>query len=133
MKLQRRDFLTLAGAAAAASALPHSVAALDYPTRPVRWIVGQAAGSSSDIAARLMGQWLTDRLGQSFVVEDRPGAGGNIGTEAVVRAAPDGYTLLLINVQNTINAALYEKLSFDLVTDIAKWAKVVKFANIKPV
>ena len=126
MKLQRRDFLTLAGAAAAASALPHSVAALDYPTRPVRWIVGQAAGSSSDIAARLMGQWLTDRLGQSFVVEDRPGAGGNIGTEAVVRAAPDGYTLLLINVQNTINAALYEKLSFDLVTDIAPVAGIYR-------
>jgi tripartite-type tricarboxylate transporter receptor subunit TctC len=119
MTLQRRDFLALAGAAAAVSALPRSAAALDYPTRSVRWIVGQAAGSSSDIAARLMGQWLTDRLGQAFVVEDRPGAGGNLGTEAVVRATPDGYTLLLLNVQNTINAALYDKLSFDLVTDIA--------------
>jgi tripartite-type tricarboxylate transporter receptor subunit TctC len=124
MTLQRREFLALAGAAAVGSALPRSAAALDYPSRPVRWIVGQAAGSSSDIAARLMGQWLTDRLGQAFVVEDRPGAGGNLGTEAVVRSTPDGYTLLLINVQNTINAALYEKLSFDLVTDIAPVAGI---------
>ena len=126
MTLQRREFLALAGAAAAGSALPRSAAALDYPTRPVRWIVGQAAGSSSDIAARLMGQWLTDRLGQAFVVEDRPGASGNLGTEAVVRSAPDGYTLLLINVQNTINAALYEKLSFDLVTDVAPVAGIYR-------
>jgi tripartite-type tricarboxylate transporter receptor subunit TctC len=126
MTLLRRDFLSLAAGAAASPLLPNLVSAADYPTRSVRWIVGQAAGSSSDIAARLMGQWLTDRLGQPFVVEDRPGAGGNLGTEAVVRSAPDGYTLLLINVQNTINAALYEKLSFDLVTDIAPVAGIYR-------
>jgi len=122
MAVRRRDFLALA----ATALLPRAALAADYPTRPVRWIVGQAAGSSSDIAARLMGQWLTDRLGQPFVVEDRPGAGGNLGTDAVVHAAPDGYTLLLLNVQNTINAALYEKLGFDLVTDIAPIAGIYR-------
>src|SRR4051812_2869965 len=126
MTLERRRFLTLAAAAAAAPALSMRASALDYPNRPVRWIVGQAAGSSSDIAARLMGQWLTERLGQPFVVEDRPGAGGNLGTQAVVSAPPDGYTLLLINVQNTINAALYEKLGFDLVTDISAVAGIYR-------
>lgn len=133
MTLRRRDFLLLAAGAAAGPMLLGSAFAADYPTRSVRWIVGQAAGSSSDIAARLMGQWLTDRLGQPFVVEDRPGAGGNVGTEAVVRSAPDGYTLLLINVQNTINAALYEKLSFDLVTDIAPVAGIYRVPMVMEV
>jgi tripartite-type tricarboxylate transporter receptor subunit TctC len=95
LRLVRRHFLQLAGAAAVAIA-PRSAAALDYPTRPVRIIVGNAAGSTVDFLARLMGKWLGDRLGQLFVVENRPGAGGNIGAEAVVRAAPDGYTLLLV-------------------------------------
>jgi tripartite-type tricarboxylate transporter receptor subunit TctC len=133
MTLERRRFLTLAAAAAIAPAMSRPASALDYPNRPVRWIVGQAAGSSSDIAARLMGQWLTERLGQPFVVEDRPGAGGNLGTQAVVSAAPDGYTLLLINVQNTINAALYDKLGFDLVTDIAPVAGVYRVPMVMEV
>src|SRR5882757_8128922 len=100
MKLLRRQFLKLAvvAAAAAAAAVPQLASALDYPTRPVRIIAGFAAGGGVDVTARLIGQWLTDRLGQSFVIENRPGAGGNIGTEAVVNAAPDGYTLLLATV-----------------------------------
>jgi tripartite-type tricarboxylate transporter receptor subunit TctC len=95
LRLVRRHFLQLAGAAAVVI-VPRSAAALDYPTRPVRIIVGNAAGGTVDFLARLMGQWLGDRLGQLSVVENRPGAGGNIGAEAVVRAAPDGYTLLLV-------------------------------------
>jgi len=92
----------------------------DYPARPVRIIAGFAAGGGVDITARLIGQWLTDRLGQSFVTENRAGAGGNIGTEAVVNAAPDGYTLLLLaTVPNAVNASLYEKLKFDFIRDIA--------------
>src|SRR5712692_1804489 len=98
MKLLRRQFLQLAGAAAAAPAFPQRASALDYPTRPVRIIAGFAAGGGVDVTARLIGQWLTDRLGQSFVIENRPGAGGNVGTEAVVNAAPDGHTLLLATV-----------------------------------
>jgi tripartite-type tricarboxylate transporter receptor subunit TctC len=116
-----RLFLQLAAAAAALlSTAPNPAAAQgNYPTRPVRFIVGQAAGSSSDITARLIAQWLSERLGQQFVVETRPGAAGNIATDAVVRSAPDGYTLLLVNAQNTINAALYEQqLSFDFLRDI---------------
>ena len=116
----RRRFMKLAGAAAFVPAAPYIADAQGgYPNRPVHWIVGQAAGSSSDITARLIGQWLSEKLGQQFVVEVRPGATGNIATEFVVRAAPDGYTLLLMNAQNTINATLYEKLSFDFARDIA--------------
>ena len=121
----RRRFLTLAGAAAALPAMPH-VARVDlaraeaaYPDHPVHWIVGQAAGSSSDITARLIGQFLSEKLGQQFIIEARPGAAGNIATEFVTRAPADGYTLLLANAQNTINAALYEKLNFDFLRDIA--------------
>ena len=95
-----------------------------YPNRPVHFIVGQAAGSSSDITARLIGQWLSEKLGQQFVVEARPGAAGNIATEFVARAPPDGYTLLLVNAQNTINATLYDKLSFDFLRDIAPVAGI---------
>jgi tripartite-type tricarboxylate transporter receptor subunit TctC len=117
MSLRRRQFLRLAGAATAAAACPRIAAAETYPARPVHMIVGQASGSSSDITARLIGQWLTEHLGQQFIVEDRPGAGGNIATEAVIHAAADGYTMLLVNAQNTINAALYDKTDF--MRDIA--------------
>jgi tripartite-type tricarboxylate transporter receptor subunit TctC len=126
MKLLRRQFLQLAGAAAAAPAFPQFAAALDYPTRPVRIIAGFAAGGGVDVTARLIGQWLTDRLGQSFVIENRPGAGGNIGTEAVVNAAPDGYTLLLATVPNAVNASLYEKLNFNFIRDIVPIAGIIR-------
>src|SRR5712672_2221817 len=125
MKLLRRQFLKLAVVAAAA-AVPQLASALDYPTRPVRIIAGFAAGGGVDVTARLIGQWLTDRLGQSFVIENRPGAGGNIGTEAVVNAAPDGYTLLLATVPNAVNASLYEKLKFDFMRDIAPVAGIIR-------
>jgi len=126
MKLLRRQFLQLAGAVAATSAFPPLASALDYPTRPVRIIAGFAAGGGVDITARLIGQWLTERLGQSFVTENRPGAGGNIGTEAVVSAAPDGYTLLLATVPNAVNASLYEKLNFNFIRDIAPVAGIIR-------
>jgi tripartite-type tricarboxylate transporter receptor subunit TctC len=126
MKLLRRHFLKLAAAAAAAPALPRLAAALDYPTRPVRIVAGFAAGGGVDITARLIGQWLGGRLGQSFITENRPGAGGNIGTEAVVTAAPDGYTLLLATVPNAVNASLYEKLDFNFIRDIAPVAGIIR-------
>ena len=94
-------------------------AAADYPTRPVRFIVGYPPGGATDILARLIGQRLSERLGQPFVIEDRPGAGNNIGTEVVVRAPPDGYTLLLVGVANAINVSLYDNLSFNFIRDIA--------------
>jgi len=120
MKLpHRRQFLQLAAGAAALPAFPHVARAQAYPTRPVRIIVGFPAGGATDILARLTGQWLSDRLGQQFIVENRAGAGGNIGTEAVVKAPPDGYTLLQIATPNGLNAALYPNLSFDFVRDIA--------------
>jgi tripartite-type tricarboxylate transporter receptor subunit TctC len=117
--MKRRNFLKLAVGTAALPFAARGASALDYPTRPVHIIVGQAAGSSSDISARLIGQYLSDHLGQPFVIEIRPGATGNIATDAVVRSAPDGYTLLLVNSQNTINAALFADLPFDFVHDIA--------------
>jgi tripartite-type tricarboxylate transporter receptor subunit TctC len=124
-KIQRRRFLKLAGAAALIPAAPSVARAqADYPNRPVRWIVGQAAGSSSDITARLIGQWLSEKLGQQFIIEARPGATGNIATEFVARAPADGYTILLLNAQNTINATLYDKLGFDFVRDIAPVAGI---------
>jgi len=126
MKLLRRQFLKLAVVVAAAAAVPQFASALDYPTRPVRIIAGFAAGGGVDVTARLIGQWLTDRLGQSFVIENRPGAGGNIGTEAVVNAAPDGYTLLLATVPNAVNASLYEKLSFNFIRDIVPVAGIIR-------
>jgi tripartite-type tricarboxylate transporter receptor subunit TctC len=126
MKLLRRRFLQLAGAVAATPALPRLASALDYPTRPVRIIAGFTAGGGVDITARLIGQWLTERLGQSFVTENRAGAGGNIGTEAVVTAAPDGYTLLLATVPNAVNASLYEKLNFNFIRDIAPVAGIIR-------
>jgi tripartite-type tricarboxylate transporter receptor subunit TctC len=126
MKLLRRRFLELAGAAVAAPAFAQLAWALDYPTRPVRIIAGFAAGGGVDITARLIGQWLTERLGQSFVTENRPGAGGNIGTEAVVNAAPDGYTLLLATVPNAVNASLYDKLNFNFIRDTAPVAGIIR-------
>jgi tripartite-type tricarboxylate transporter receptor subunit TctC len=126
MKLHRRKFLAFAGAAAAAPALPRHVVAEDYPARPVRIVAGFAAGGGVDITARLIGQWLTERLGQQFVTENRPGAGGNIGTEAVVNAAADGYMLLLATVPNAVNASLYEKLNFNFIRDIAPIAGIIR-------
>ena len=124
MKLPRRRFLHLTAGAAALPVASRLAWAQTYPTRPVRIIVGQAAGSSSDITARLVAQWVSERLGQQFIIEVRPGAGGNIATEAVVGAPADGYTILLVNAQNTINSALYEKLNFNFLRDIAPIAGI---------
>ena len=123
MKFTRRRFVILAGAAAAA---PPAARAQAYPARPVRLIVGFPAGGAADVTARLISQWLTERLGQAFVVENRPGAGTNIGTEAVVKAPPDGYTLLLISVANTVNATLYERLNFNFIRDVAPVAGLIR-------
>jgi tripartite-type tricarboxylate transporter receptor subunit TctC len=125
MKLHRRKLLQLAAAGLAAPAFPIAALAENYPTRPVRIVAGFAAGGGVDITARLIGQWLNERLGQSFVVENRTGAGGNIGTEAVVGAAPDGYTLLLATVPNAVNAALYGNLKFNFIRDIAPVAGII--------
>jgi Tripartite tricarboxylate transporter family receptor len=125
MKLPRRTFLCLAAGAAALPVVSRVARAQTYPTRPVRWVVAAGAGSTADIVVRLMGQWLSERLGQPFVVEHRPGAGANIGTEAVVRAPADGYTLLLVNPANAINATLYDKLHFTFIRDIAPVADSV--------
>jgi tripartite-type tricarboxylate transporter receptor subunit TctC len=130
MKLHRRRFLQLTAAGVAAPAFPLAVMAEDYPTRPVRIIAGFAAGGGVDITARLIGQWLNERLRQSFVVENRTGAGGNIGTEAVVTAAPDGYTLLLATVPNAVNASLYDKLKFNFIRDIAPVAGIIRVPMI---
>ena len=126
MKLPRRQFLHLAVGAAALPALSRLAWAQTYPTRPVRWIVGYPPAGATDITARLMGQWLSERLNQPFVIENRPGASGNIGTEAVVNALPDGYTLLLVNAGNAINATLYEKLKYNLIRDIAPVAGIIR-------
>ena len=130
MKLPRRRFLHLAAGAAALPAMSRIARAQVYPSRPVRLIVGLAAGSSLDILARLMGQWLSERLGQPFVIENRPGAGTNVATEAVVRSAPDGYTLLAVSPANAINATLYEKLNFNFIGDIAPVASIVREPNV---
>src|SRR5208282_4154684 len=124
MKIHRRRFLNLAAGAAALPAVSRIAMADGYPTRPVHFIVPQAAASSSDITARLIGQWLSDHLGQQFIADDRPGVGGNIGTEAVVRSPPDGYTLLLVNSQNAISPALYDNLTFNFIRDIAPVAQI---------
>ena len=119
MKLRRRKFLHLAAGAAALPAVSRMARAQAYPARPVHIIVGFAPGGATDIMARLMGQSLSERLGQQFVIENRPGAASNVGTEAVVNAAPDGYTLLVVTSVNAINATLYEKLNFNLIRDVA--------------
>jgi len=127
MKLpHRRQFLHLAAGAAALPALSSVVWAQAYPSRPVRLIVPFAAGGPNDILSRLLGQWLAERLGQPFITENRPGAGGNIGTEAVVRASPDGHTLLQVSTFNAINATLYERLSFNFIRDIAPVATIIR-------
>ena len=130
MKLPRRRFLRLAGAAAGASVLPRVAHAIDYPTRPVRIIVAVAAGGGADIVARLIGQWLSERLGQQFIVENRPGGGTNIGTEMVARSPADGYTLLLVNLTHAINATLYEKLNYNFIRDFAPVAGIVGVSNV---
>src|SRR5277367_4465047 len=135
--VERREFLKFAlGGALGGAVLPlasRRAAALDYPTRPVHMLVGQAAGSSSDIAARLIAQYLGDHLGQQFVVDIRPGATGNVATEAVVHSAPDGYTLLLVNSQNTINQAMFPDLPFDFMHDIAPIAITHRVALVMEV
>src|SRR5262245_47483151 len=131
MKLpHRRQFLYLAAGAAALPFAPQIARAQTYPTRPVRIVVPFPPAGGADIAARLLAQWLSERLGQQFVVENRPGAGGNIGTEAVVRASPDGYTLLLTLSPNAVNATLYEKLNFDFIRDIAPVAGISRESNL---
>ena len=126
MKLPRRTLMKAAAATLTAAAFPRRASAQEYPSRPVRIIAGFAAGGGVDITARLIGQWLNERLGQSFVTENRPGAGGNIGTEAVVNAAADGYTLLLSTVPNAVNASLYEKLTFNFIRDTAPVAGIIR-------
>ena len=128
MKLPRRRFLNLAMGAVAFPAV--SRAAQTYPARPVHFIVYFAPGGGNDITARLMGQWLSERLGQQFIIENRPGGGGNIGTELVVRAAPDGYTLLLVSAPNATNATLYDKLNFNFIRDIAPVASISHEPNV---
>jgi tripartite-type tricarboxylate transporter receptor subunit TctC len=130
MKLPRRQFLQLAAGAAALPAVSRSAWAQTYPSQPVRIIVGFAAGGPNDILARMIGQWLSERLRQPFVIENRPGAGSNIATEVVVRAPPDGYTLLLVGSPNAINATLYEKLNFNFVHDIAPIASFMRGALV---
>ena len=133
MKLSRRTFLHLATAAAALPAASRLLRADTYPSHPVRIVVGFAAGSTTDTLARLMGQWLSQRLGQQFIVENRPGAAGNIGAEAVVKAEPDGYTLLMVPPAVAANGALYAHLNFDFVRDIAPVAGMVRLPNIAEV
>jgi tripartite-type tricarboxylate transporter receptor subunit TctC len=130
MKLPRRQFLRLAAGTAALPAVSKLATAQGYPARPVRLIVGLAAGGGNDIAARLIGQWLAERLGQQFIVENRPGAGSNIATEVVVRAPSDGYTLLLVGASAAINATLYEKLNFNFIRDIAPVASISRVPNV---
>ena len=126
MKLPRRQFLHLAAAAAALPAVSRIARAQTYPTRPVRLIVGWPPGGAADLFARLIGQPLSERLGQQFVIENRPGAGGNLAVEAVLKAAPDGYTLLMIGSNNAFNATLYDNLSFNFVRDIAPVASIYR-------
>src|SRR6266446_8830910 len=126
MKLPRRQFLHLAAGAAALPMVSRFAKAQSYPTRTVRIVVGFTAGGSTDIGARLIGQWLQERLGQPFVIENRPGGGTNIATESVVRAPPDGYTLLLVGATNAVNATFYQKLNFNFVRDIAPVSSITR-------
>jgi tripartite-type tricarboxylate transporter receptor subunit TctC len=130
MKLPRRTFLHLTVGAATLPILSCIARAQAYPTRPVRWVVGAPPGGAQDITARLMGQWLSERLGQPFVIENRPGAATNIGAEAVAKAPPDGYTLLLVGAPNAINATLYDKLNFNVIRDIAPVVAITRVPNI---
>jgi tripartite-type tricarboxylate transporter receptor subunit TctC len=133
MKLPRRQFLRLAAGAVALPALSRLASAQTYPSRPVHLIVGYAPGGGTDIAARLIGQWLSERLGQPFVIENRSGAGGNIGTETAVHAPPDGYTLLLVSLANATNATLYDKLNYNFIRDIAPVAGIIRVPNVMEV
>ena len=130
MNIPRRQFLNLAAGAVALPAASSIARAQAYPARPVRIVVPFAAGGSTDIIARLIGQWLSERLGQQFVIENRPGAGSNIGTEVVVNAPPDGYTLLLVGASSAINATLYEKLNFNFLRDITPVAGIISLPFI---
>src|SRR5262252_8701620 len=130
MELPRRTFLFLAGSAAAFSSARRVARAQAYPSRPVRIVVGYAPGGGQDILARTIGQWLSDRLGQPFIIENRPGGGTNIGTEAVATAAPDGYTLLVANAGNAINATLYRKLNFNFIRDLVPIAGLVRAPHV---
>ena len=133
MKLPRRQFLHLTAGAAALSAVSHFAWAQAYPTRPVRLVVGFPPGGGTDITARLIGQWLSERLGQQFVIENRPGAGSNIATEGVARAAADGYTLLLVSTAHAINATLYDRLNYNFLRDIAPVAGIIRAPNVMEV
>jgi tripartite-type tricarboxylate transporter receptor subunit TctC len=133
MKIPRRQFLHLTAGAAALPIASRIARAQSYPSRPVRIIVASAAGGPTDIVARLMSQWLSERLGQQFLVENRPGGSNNIGTEAVVRALSDGYTLLLVNAVNVINATLFDKLNYNFIRDIAPVASVIRIPGVMEV
>jgi tripartite-type tricarboxylate transporter receptor subunit TctC len=130
VKLTRRALFGCATGAVALSALPHLARAEAYPSRPVRLISAFPAGGPNDIVARLVGQWLSERLGRPFIIDNRPGAGGNIGTEIAVRAAADGYTLLIVGPANAVNATLYDKLSFNFLRDIAPVAGIMRVPNL---
>src|ERR1700681_78394 len=133
MKLPRRKFLHLAASAATLTAAPHFARAQTHPTRPLHIVAGAPPGGVTDILARLMGQWLSERLGQAVIVDNKPGAGTNIGTEAVVRAPADGYTLLLVAPTAAVNATLYEKLGFDFIRDIAPVAGIMRVPQVMEV
>ena len=130
MKLPRRQFLHLAAGAAAVPVVSRFAWAQAYPTRPVRIVVGFAAGGGADIIARLIGQWLSERLGRQFIVENRPGAGSNIAAETVVRSPADGYTLLLVSSPHAFNATLYDKLNYNFIRDIAPVACITRVPDI---
>jgi len=130
VKLPRRQFLRLAAGTAVLPTVSQIAHAESYPNRPVRLVVGFAPGGGNDITARLMGQWLSERLGQPFVIENRPGAGTNVATEAVVNAAPDGYTILFVAPSAAINATLYEKLNFNFIRDLAPIAGIMRIPNV---
>jgi tripartite-type tricarboxylate transporter receptor subunit TctC len=133
MKLRRRNFLRLAAGAAALPAVSRFAFAQAYPSRPVRIIVGYSPGGTTDISARLIGQWLSERLGQPFIVDNRPGASSNVATEGAVRAPADGYTLLLATISNAINATLYDKLNYNFIRDIAPVAGIIGVPNVMEV
>jgi tripartite-type tricarboxylate transporter receptor subunit TctC len=133
MKLPRRQFLHLAAGAIALPATSRIAMAQSYPSRPVRWLVPMAPADMPDILARLMGQWLSERLGQPFIIDNRPGAANNIGTEAAVRAPTDGYTLVLLGPPAAINATLYDKLKFNVIRDIAPVASIARAPNVMEV